>query len=65
MNNQRATVTPTWRGKPIPPLIAGWFDQLVGMAPIIEVASSARYLDVTLTAASAGNYAKPPQLLIK
>ena len=55
----------TWKGRPVPPLLAGWFDQLMEQAPLILQGSAVHYIDVTLTAASAGNYAKPPQILFK
>lgn len=55
----------SWRGRPVPPLLAGWFDQLMDKAPLLLQGSAVHYIDVTLTCASAGNYAKPPQILFK
>ncbi len=56
---------PVWKGRPVPPLLVAWFDQLMEQAPLILTGSAVHYIDVTLTAASAGNYAKPPQILFK
>lgn len=58
---------PTWRGHPVPDLLANWFDQLAAAdtASLIVMASATRYIDVTLTCASGGGYAKPPQIHLK
>lgn len=58
----------TWRGVSVPPALAVWFDQMVShpsLARHLDLASADSYIDVTLTMAPGGNYAKPPIFQIK
>lgn len=54
-----------WRGRPVPPALALWFDQLMDKAEIVAMVSAQGYIDVTLTLAPNGGFAKPPIFTIK
>lgn len=55
----------TWKGHPVPAIMEGWFDQMMQSSALICAGSADRYIDVTLTAAPGGKYAKPPGVNFK
>lgn len=58
-------LTPVWRGRPVPEPLATWFDQLMTDSLLLSEMAKVRYLDVTLTCASAAKFAKPPTIVLK
>jgi len=57
---------PSWRGRPVPPVLVMWFDQLMApdIEPLFRVLAPGRYVDVILTTAH-GSSAEPPQVVVK
>lgn len=56
---------PTWRGLPVHPTLALWFDQLLSCSSVLIAGSSGSNIDVLLTIGRTGNEALRPQITFK